>query len=45
MRIVRRKRIGSDFVDLFFERIGNELKITYKSKNKEEYKIIVSPKV
>ena len=45
MKIMRRKRIGNDLVDLFFERKNNEVKINYKSRRNEEYKIILLPKI
>lgn len=45
MRIVRRKRIGNDFIDLTFDRIGNRLKVKYKSRNGKMYKVIQAPKV
>jgi len=45
MKIVRRKRIGNDFVDITFDRIGNRLKVKYKSRKGKVYKLVQAPKV
>ena len=45
MKVVRRKRVENDFVDLTFERKGNRLKVSYKSMGKRKYKLIKAPKV
>jgi len=44
MKVVRRKRIGDDFVDLMLERSENRLSVRYKSMNDKEYRIIQTPK-
>lgn len=45
MKIMRRKRVGNDFVDLLFERKGKKLSTSYKSRDGKEYKIIRVPKL
>ena len=45
MKLVRRKRIGNDFVDLTFERKGDKLKVSYKSRSKIKYRLVKAPKI
>jgi glycogen debranching enzyme len=44
MKVLRRKRIGNDIVDLFIERKNNKVSASYKSLNKEKYEIVFLPK-
>lgn len=44
MKVMRRKRIGNDLVDLQIERIGNELKASYVSREGKSYKLVRAPK-
>ncbi len=43
MKVLRRKRIGNDLVDLIFKRKGKGVEVSYKSQKGKEYKIIKSP--
>jgi glycogen debranching enzyme len=45
MKVLRRKRIGNDFVDLLIEKRNNKVKASYKSLNKEKYELIFLPKI
>lgn len=42
-RVIRRKRIGNDFVDFLIQRIGSKLNVKYNSENQREYRIVLSP--
>ena len=41
----RKKRIGSDWIDLWIKRKGNKIETNYKSAKGLKYKIIIIPKV
>ncbi|MEM5791153.1 MAG: amylo-alpha-1,6-glucosidase, partial [Candidatus Aenigmatarchaeota archaeon] len=43
MKVLRRKRIGNDWVDLIFKRKGRGAEVSYKSQKGKEYKIIKAP--
>ncbi|MEM5772999.1 MAG: amylo-alpha-1,6-glucosidase [Candidatus Aenigmatarchaeota archaeon] len=45
MKILRRKRIGNDIVEIAMERKANELKINLKSGKGKGYKLIKVPKI
>lgn len=45
MKVFRRKRIGKDLVDLHMERVGNELKASYVSREGRSYKLVKIPKI
>ncbi len=40
MKVLRRKKIGNDLVDLTFKRKGRKVEVNYKSQKGKEYKII-----
>ena len=42
-KVLRRKKIGNDLVDFLVKRIGKKVEIKYNSKNRKDYRIIVSP--
>ncbi|MEM5834603.1 MAG: amylo-alpha-1,6-glucosidase [Candidatus Aenigmatarchaeota archaeon] len=42
-KILRRKRIGNDFVDFTIRRVRNKVEVSYKSENNLKYKIILRP--
>jgi glycogen debranching enzyme len=45
MKVLRRKRIGNDIVDLKIERRNNKVKASYKSLNNEKYELVFLPKI
>jgi glycogen debranching enzyme len=45
MKIVRRKRIGNDYVDLVFRRSRGKLDVSYTSMDKKAYRVVVEPKL
>jgi glycogen debranching enzyme len=42
-KILRRKRIGNDFVDFIIRRIRNKVEVSYKSENNLKYKVLIYP--
>lgn len=42
-KVLRRKRIGNDFVDFTIKRIKNKVEVSYKSENGLKYKILTHP--
>ncbi|MCS7105757.1 MAG: hypothetical protein NZ942_00340 [Candidatus Aenigmarchaeota archaeon] len=43
-KILRRKRIGNDFVDFTIKRVKNRIEVNYKSENKLKYKVLLHPR-
>lgn len=44
-RILRRKIIRDDIVDLIFERKGNKINFKYSSQNQKEYRFLIGKKI
>ncbi|MEM5866530.1 MAG: amylo-alpha-1,6-glucosidase [Candidatus Aenigmatarchaeota archaeon] len=45
MKVIRKKRIGNDIVEMKIERNGNDLKVDLKSRAGKNYKIVKIPKI
>jgi hypothetical protein len=45
MKVLRKKRIGNDLVEIRMERKEDELKMSLKSGKGKEYKLVKVPKV
>jgi hypothetical protein len=45
MKVLRKKRIGNDLVEIRMERKEEELKMNLKSRRGKEYKLLKIPKI